>query len=175
MRNMRNESSVLALGSTGLAKEGVGFRRRSAPTRNAFFLILMLLSCVAVFGQSAGKVLVHSKFGGQIFGFDIDQNGTEGLLSEAQMLPSGRVLAAVEAFDQATGLIRKVVQETKTQDDFITMGIVGASVGLVEREHVISFEHVQRTFQILNPLDLNQFNGVWTRQSDLSTSSCRLG
>ena len=45
-------------------------------------------------------VLVHSKFGGQIFGFDIDQNGTEGVLSESQDLNNGNVLAAVETFDQ---------------------------------------------------------------------------
>jgi hypothetical protein len=34
----------------------------------------------------AGTTLVHSQFGGQIFGFDIDQNGTQGVLSEAQLL-----------------------------------------------------------------------------------------
>ncbi len=33
-----------------------------------------------------GTTIVHSKFGGQIFGFDIDQNGTEGVLSEAKTL-----------------------------------------------------------------------------------------
>lgn len=57
----------------------------------------------------AGSTIVHSKFGGQIFGFDIDQNGAEGVLSEALDLSSGNVLAAVEAFDQRTGNIVKVV------------------------------------------------------------------
>jgi len=161
---MRNESFALVPGVAGLAEEEVGFRRDSPLTRHVFFcLILLLFSSVAVFGQTVGgKILVHSKFGGQIFGFDIDQNGTEGLLSEAQMLPNGTVLAAVETFDQQTGTILRVVQETKTQDDFITMGIVGNSVGLVEREHVIGFDRVQRTFQVINPLALNQFTGVWT-------------
>src|ERR1700757_3138666 len=84
----------------------------------------------------AGSIIVHSKFGGQIFGFDIDQNGTEGVLSEAQDLTSGNVLAAVETFDQATGKILNVVTKTQTQDDFITLGVVGSSVGLVEHEHV---------------------------------------
>ena len=45
-----------------------------------------------------GAVIVHSRFGGQIFGFDIDQNGTEGLLTEARTLPDGRTLAAAETF-----------------------------------------------------------------------------
>lgn len=110
----------------------------------------------------AGSVFVHSKFGGQIFGFDIDQNGAEGVLSEAQTLPSGNVLAAVETFDQTTGKILNVVAKTQTQDDFVTSGVVGNSVGLVEREHVVSLLKVQRTFHILNPLPTNKFTGVWT-------------
>jgi hypothetical protein len=134
--------------------------------KHAFFcLILGLFSTVAVFGQtieSQPKLLVHSKFGGQIFGFDIDQNGTEGLLSEALMLQNGNVLAAVETFDQKTGKILKVVTKTETQDDFVTLGIVGTSVGLILHEHEVSFEHVKRTFHTLNPLDSNQLTGLWT-------------
>jgi hypothetical protein len=139
----------------------------------AFFCVILgLFSTVVVFGQTiesqpnsapgAGKLLVHSKFGGQIFGFDIDQNGTEGLLSEALMLQNGNVLAAVETFDQKTGKILKVVTKTETQDDFVTLGIVGTSVGLILHEHEVSFEHVKRTFHTLNPLDSNQLTGLWT-------------
>src|SRR5579863_1831565 len=137
----------------------------------AFFcLILALFSTVAVFGQAnetepssvpgAGKILVHSKFGGQIFGFDIDQNGTEGLLSEAQTLQNGNVLAAVETFDQKTGKILKVVIKTETQDDFVTLGIVGASTGLIEHQHVVIFDHVNRTFHVLKPLFSNHVTGA---------------
>src|ERR1039458_1492341 len=93
----------------------------------------------------ADTIIVHAKFGGQIFGFDIDQNGTEGVLSEAKTLSNGNVLAAVETFDQTTGKILAVVTKTQTQDDFITLGVVGNSVGLVEHEHVISFLNVQQT------------------------------
>src|SRR5579863_5817393 len=83
-----------------------------------------------------GSTIVHSQFGGQIFGFDVDQNGTEGVLSEAQDLGGGKVLAAVETFDQPSGKILKVVSKIETKDDFLTLGITGGSVGLVEREHV---------------------------------------
>ena len=110
----------------------------------------------------AGSVIVHSRFGGQIFGFDIDQAGTEGILSEAQTLSNGNVLAAVETFDQTTGKILNVLIKTTTQDDFVTLGVVGSSVGLVERERVISLFHVQRTFRVLNPLSTNKFTGLWT-------------
>jgi hypothetical protein len=40
--------------------------------------------------KGPGTTLVHSQFGGQIFGFDIDQHGTEGVLSEAQDIVVGR-------------------------------------------------------------------------------------
>lgn len=113
----------------------------------------------------AGQIFVHSQFGGQIFGFDIDQNGTEGLLSEAKSLANGNVLAAVETFDQATGHIVKIVeltQPTHAQDDFITMGVVGSSVGLVEHENVARGFVTSRTFNVLNPVSSNMLTGGWT-------------
>jgi hypothetical protein len=138
-------------------------------------LIVAALFCAGsalTFGQSdeaqpnaaaaASHVTVHSKFGGQIFGFDIDQNGKEGILTEATTLSGGQVLAAVETFDQTTGKILGVITKTQTQDDFVTLGVVGSSVGLVEHEHVVSFLNVQRTFQAINPLSGNKITGKWT-------------
>jgi hypothetical protein len=147
--------------------------RHFAFVRHVLFAsALMLFAVTGLFGQTeesqatqhagAGKVLVHSKFGGQIFGFDIDQNGTEGLLSESKTLADENILAAVETFDQKTGKILKVVDKLESQDDFVTMGIVGSSVGLVEREHVEGGFVVKRIFHTLNPLELNRFNGLWT-------------
>lgn len=145
--------------------------------KNDFYRSLIaasLLCAVSTFGLAqtdesqpssatgASHVTVHSKFGGEIFGFDIDQNGTEGVLSEAEALSNGNFLATVETFDQKTGKILKVVTATQTQDDFITLGVVGTSVGLVEHEHVISFLNVQRTFQVINPLSANKLTGKWT-------------
>ena len=109
----------------------------------------------------AGATLVHSKFGGQIFGFDIDQNGTEGLLSEAKTLSNGQVLAAVETFDQKSGKILNVAGELKGADDFLTLGVVGASVGLVEREHVTGIFVTKRIYEELNPLSGNKFTTTW--------------
>jgi hypothetical protein len=151
------------------------------PSSTVFSFSARILCCVAALllwsasarGQSnendfetkpatgPGKVLVHSKFGGQIFGFDIDQSGTEGVLSEALFESNGNVTAAVETFSQSTGQILKVVTETQTQDDFITMGVVGTSVGLVEHEHVKGIV-VSRTFNTINPLSGNKLTGNWT-------------
>jgi len=139
-------------------------------TLNRFVAVLFLAA--SAFPQSRdfkpspsagpGAVLVHTKFGGQIFGFDIDQTGTEGLLSEAKNLSSGKVLAAVETFDQTTGQILKVVSKTETGDNFITAGIVGNSVGLVQLEIVQGIFVAKRTFPTLNPLDGNEFTAAWT-------------
>ena len=170
---LRKATSVLVPVTKFPSRNKFRFDHQSSAARHAFLcLIVLLFAATGVFAQTsefqpnssagAGKLLVHSKFGGQIFGFDIDRSGTEGLLSEAQTLSNGNVLAAVETFDQKTGKILKVVAKTETQDDFVTMGVVGTSVGLVEHEHEVSFLHVKRTFHVLNPLDSNQFTGLWT-------------
>jgi hypothetical protein len=158
------ESTILTLS---------GSRSRSRLVASAMLGLL----CLGAEGRSAAQadesraaapasVIVHSKFGGQIFGFDIDQNGTEGVLSEAQTLSDGSVLAAVETFDQRTGKILKVIAQSKTQDDFLTLGVVGTSIGLVEREHVISLLNVARSFRVMNPLGANKFTGTWTPPLD---------
>src|SRR5712671_3429856 len=131
----------------------------SSSHANILFLAIACLLCLTnslpAAAQGPGTVIVNSKFGGQIFGFDIDQNGTEGVLTEAQTLQDGRTLAAVETFDQATGKIVKVVKKLISKDDFITLGVVGSSVGLVEREHVKGIYVDSRIYNLLNPLSAN--------------------
>jgi hypothetical protein len=158
------------------ARTGSTISRVCAISRCLSFCLAALIACSAVgLGQTTAfqtdspsgptGVLVHSQFGGQIFGFDIDQNGTEGLLAEAKTLSNGLVLAAVETFDQSTGKILNVVELTQpshSQDDFITMGVVGNSVGLFEHEHVSGFFVTSRTFSVMNPLSSNRLTGVWT-------------
>src|SRR5262249_45012271 len=97
----------------------------------------------------------------QIFGFDIDPNGNEGVLSESQSLGEGKKLAAVETFDQTTGEIISVVTMTEGQEDFVTLGVFN-SVGLIERELEISFLHVWRGFCVIDPLNANRFTSTWS-------------
>jgi len=108
------------------------------------------------------SIIVQGRFGGRIFGFDIDQDGIEGLLSEAVTQDDGTVLAAVETFNQRTGEIISVVAHIETEvDDFLTLGVVGHHIGLVELEHEVSFLHLVRTFPLLVPLSSNQITGRW--------------
>ncbi|MGD0179146.1 MAG: hypothetical protein ABSC15_04965 [Terriglobales bacterium] len=112
--------------------------------------------------KGPGKVIVHPALGGVIFGFDVDQSGAEGLLSEAVL--DGNCPYASETFDQKTGKIIKVVRKGKSVgcgDDDVTWGVVGSSVGLVEHQHSPTFDHLEMTFPVLNPLDGNQVTGSW--------------
>ena len=51
-------------------------------------------------GQSAPSVgqgiLIQDLLGGEIFGYDVDHGGTEGLLSEALLLPDGKYTIATK-------------------------------------------------------------------------------
>ncbi len=110
-----------------------------------------------------GNVFVDPALGGVIFGFDVDQNGSEGLLSEA-LTTGANCTYATETFDQTTGDIVKLVRDAESPDcgdDDVTWGVVGTSVGLVEHQHSVSFDHLQVTYQVLDPLEGNQFTGSW--------------
>lgn len=112
--------------------------------------------------ENPGIGTVTSALGGQIFGFDVDANGTEGLLTEAQTLSNGNTLNAVETFDQATGKIIQIVKQSQTKDEDVTLGVVSKSVGLVEHDHVTGIFVTARTYRVLNPLSGNKFDAVWT-------------
>ncbi|HEY5094127.1 MAG TPA: hypothetical protein VII69_03315 [Candidatus Eremiobacteraceae bacterium] len=109
----------------------------------------------AIFNR--GDVIVKPMFGGEILGYDIDPNGSEGVFSESLALPGGQNLAATETFDQSTGKIIKVVAMTRGLDDFATQGVFGHHVGLVLHQHA-----GQNKFRTMDPLNSNGFTGDWT-------------
>lgn len=126
----------------------------------------VLLSAMAVQAQSVdaqpGTVFVNTAMGGFILGYDIDQNGTEGLLAESLNQPGGNFNVALETFDQKTGKILKIVsQQTNTHNDFVTLGIFGNSVGLVEFEKSKGLFVNQRLYAMLNPLSSNRITAQW--------------
>jgi hypothetical protein len=110
-----------------------------------------------------GPVVVHTLLGGFILGYDVDQSGTLGILSEALTLPDGRADVAVETFDQRTGEIVQVVKELQdTKSDFATFGIFGNGVGLTEFEHVHALFVDGRKYGTTSPLSTGRFTGRWT-------------
>jgi hypothetical protein len=113
--------------------------------------------------RTAKSVVVHTKFGGRLLGYDVDRNGTEGMLSEYVTLADGKLLIATETFDQTTGKIIKVVaKKNETNDNFLTWGVTGSHIGLQEFDQVTGIFVSKRTYQTINPLDGNKFTKPWT-------------
>jgi hypothetical protein len=83
------------------------------------FSTLVLLACLCLRAEAKtakaapGTVFVKTAPGGFILGYDIDQNRTEGVLSEALTLSDGNFDVTVETFDQTTGKILKIISEQK--------------------------------------------------------------
>ena len=110
-----------------------------------------------------GNVVVHSALGGFILGYDIDQTGTEGILSEALTLGNGLHNVAVETFDQRTGkLIKILAQQSNSKNDFVTLGIFGNHVALTEFEHVTDLFVDKRIYATSDPINANKFTAKWT-------------
>lgn len=109
--------------------------------------------------------IVQSAFGGAIYGWDIDQNGNDGLLTETAFGSHGTVINATETFDQSSGKIIKVVRkEVRTNPDSepVLLGIAGSDVGVVDVEHtVVKNNTIQREdhFALLNPVTKNKITG----------------
>ncbi|HEX8816096.1 MAG TPA: hypothetical protein VF753_11390 [Terriglobales bacterium] len=127
-------------------------------------IVILGLGLNAADGQQVDKsntavpVVVMPKFGGQILGYDIDHNGTEGLLAEYVAENGGKNRVAVEVFDQKTGAITAVVAEkNETLQDYAAIEINGDDLGLV-----LFQKAGQNNFLTLNPLTANKFTGVWT-------------
>ncbi|MGB8151958.1 MAG: hypothetical protein WCE97_12285, partial [Candidatus Cybelea sp.] len=81
-------------------------------------------------GGSLGPVLTASD-GGQIFGFDIDSNGNDGVLAAAGSQIS------IQTFDETTGKITKTLgaitgKKVGKGDDYVADGIFAGDVGLVD-------------------------------------------
>jgi len=109
-----------------------------------------------------GPVVVHTALGGFILGYDIDPDGTEGILSEALTRADGRHDIAVETFDQATGRILKILRmQSDSKNSFGTLGVYD-HVGLTEFDHVQRLFVDRRTYLATAPLDANRFTGRWT-------------
>ena len=113
-------------------------------------------------GSSLGPVLTTSD-GGQIFGFDIDQNGSDGVLASAS---SAEI--SVQTFDEATGKITKTLgaitgKKVVKGDDYVADGIFAGDVGLVDfqKAGIPGKTPAKDLYHLLNPVTQNRLNGRW--------------
>ena len=109
-----------------------------------------------------GAVLT-TQDGGQVFGFDINQNGDDGVLASAQD-KSGGVLVSVETFDQNTGQItRSFKRELGDRNEYAVDGIFAGDTALVT--HYVTPNgtiFAQRFYNVMNPVTAQRFTGNWT-------------
>src|SRR5580700_626723 len=119
---------------------------------------------------SPGKVglgpVVFSKFGGPIYGWDIDQTGNDAPPTET-LDEKGDFLNAAETFDETTGKITKVVKKLATSGagpDFFTDAIAGDDVGLIDgQKYFVRNSRIVRDddYYAMNPVSGNEITGSW--------------
>ena len=101
-----------------------------------------------------GKLL-STKNNAQIFGFDIDQNGNDGVLATA---------AHVQTFDQDTGQITKSFpRRTPAGTTYSMNNIFAGDVGLVTRYvQPKGSIYAKLYYNVMNPVTGGTFNAKWT-------------
>jgi hypothetical protein len=112
-------------------------------------------------GSSLGPVLTASD-GGQIFGFDFDSNGNDGVLAAAGSQIS------VQTFDETTGKITKTLgaitgKKVGKGDDYVADGIFAGDVGLVDfqKAGIPGQTPTKDMYHLSNPVTKNHLNGRW--------------
>jgi hypothetical protein len=111
-----------------------------------------------------GKIL-STKDGGQIYGFDINQIGDDGVLaSAADTSKPGVFKVSVETFDQNTGAITKsFANYTGTKNSYAVDGIYAGDVALVTHFIVPKGKiFASRKYETMNPVTAQKFTGAWT-------------
>lgn len=109
----------------------------------------------AVKRHAVGLGAVLTSHGGQIFGFGIDRNGSDGLLATA---------SNVETFDTSTGKIAKSFPEkTPRGTSYGADGIFTGDVGLITRYVVPKNSiYAKRYYNVMSPVTAGKFSGKWT-------------
>lgn len=109
-----------------------------------------------------GKTLT-TKDGGQIYGFDIDQNGTDGVLASAGY-QGNDFFVSVETFDEDSGKITKsFATKNSARNSYGVDGIFSGDVGLITHYIVPNGQiYARRVYDLMNPVTAKKFTGSWT-------------
>jgi hypothetical protein len=109
-----------------------------------------------------GKVLTTAD-GGQIFGWDIDMHGTDGVLTTSTTVQQGYKVS-METFDQQSATITNVfAQTTGNRHSYLVDGIFAGNLGLVT--HYVTPKgtiYPKRLYDLMDPVSAGRFTGSWT-------------
>ncbi|HWA89703.1 MAG TPA: hypothetical protein VG889_06680 [Rhizomicrobium sp.] len=135
--------------------------------------IAMLAAIAAASGAQAGGrghaiglgAVLTSKDGGQIFGYDIDRDGKDGVLASAQTVDAdGNELVSVETFNQDNGKItRSFAKHLGHRHEYGVDGIFAGDVALIT--HFVTPKgsiFPKREYLVMNPVTGKAFTGDWT-------------
>lgn len=113
------------------------------------------VSGAAVRQRTAGLGVTLTSQGGQIYGFDIDQNGGDGILATA---------GNVETFDESTGKITKSFpKKVPYGTTYGADGIATGDAGLITRYVVPKGKiYAKRFYDLTTPVTAGRFTGKWT-------------
>jgi hypothetical protein len=105
--------------------------------------------------HSVGLGAVLTSQGGQIYGFDINQSGSDGVLATA---------VNVETFDQGGGTIAKVIpKKNPPGTSYVAIGISAGDVGLINRQVVPKGKiYAKRFYNVMDTVTSGKFTGKWT-------------
>lgn len=109
-----------------------------------------------------GHVLT-TKDGGQIYGFDIDQNGSDGVLASAGY-QGNNLIVSVETFDQDSGKITKsFATHDGARNSYSVDGIFAGDTALITHYIVPKGQiYARRVYDLMNPVTAKKFTGRWT-------------
>jgi hypothetical protein len=111
--------------------------------------------------------ILTAKFGGPIFGWSIDENDNDGILTQVSSL-SDPYTSYVETFDQTTAKVVKVVRKQKSGPNGIhelaVDAILANDVALidVERDDMKTLLR-HDVYYVMAPVTGNKVTGTWTR------------
>jgi hypothetical protein len=111
-----------------------------------------------------GPVLT-SKFGGPILGWAIDENGTDGVLTEVTHI-SAPYISAVETFNQTRAQVEKIVRKEKSgpegDRELFVDAIAANDVSLIDGEIARPPKPRKNIFYTMAPVTGNKITGKWT-------------
>lgn len=111
----------------------------------------------------AGKI-VATKDGGQIYGYDVDQGGRDGVLASARIISTSSYKVSVETFDTKMAKITKsFAVYTGPRNSYQVDGIFDHDVALVT--HFIIPKgtiYAKRRYDVMNPVTAEKFTGHFT-------------
>ena len=110
--------------------------------------------------------ILTAKFGGTIFGWAINENGTDGVLTEVTPPSGSPFKSVVETFDQTTAKVTKVVREQNGDSgnrELNVDAILANDVGLIDDERHFGKYTRRDIYYLMAPVTKKKITGTWKR------------